>query len=187
MGVINTFNTIQEASAKLAGAELAQNAALIEMQQKKVNLERELFIWKSKNAGLTDVAIAKEISEAAASRTNASAKASEAVAGATASGAKLAFPWNLAAIAVGVATVLAALTGGKKIKFANGGIVGGNSYSGDKQLARVNSGELILNRGQQSKLFKMINNGGTGGNVEFKIRGCDLIGAINNEQSRRRG
>lgn len=187
VGVINTFNAIQEASAKLAGAELAQNAALIEMQQKKVNLERELFIWKSKNAGLTDVAIAKEISEAVASRTNASAKASEAVAGATASGAKLAFPWNLAAIAVGVATVLAALTGGKNIKFANGGIVGGNSYSGDKQLARVNSGELILNRGQQAKLFKMINNGGVGGNVEFKIRGCDLIGAINNEQSRRKG
>ena len=187
VGVIDTFNKIQEASAKLAGAELAQNAALIEMQQKKVSLERELFIWKQKNAGMTNAAIAAEIAEATAARSNASAKASEAVAGATASGAKLAFPWNLAAIAVGVATVLAALTGGKNIKFANGGIVGGNSYSGDNQLARVNSGEMILNRGQQSKLFKMINSGGMGGKVEFEIRGDRLKGVLKNYDMKMKG
>ncbi len=187
VGVIDTFNKIQEASAKLAGAELAQNAALIAMQEKKVNLERELFIWKQKNAGMTNAAIAAEIAEAGASRANASAKASEAVAGATASGAKLAFPWNLAAIAVGVATVLAALTGGKNIKFANGGIVGGNSYSGDNQLARVNSGEMILNRGQQSKLFNMINNGGMGGKVEFEIRGDRLKGVLRNYDMKMKG
>lgn len=41
---------------------------------------------------------------------------------------------------------------------ANGGIIGGNSYSGDKVLTRVNSGEMILNASQQSGLFSFISN-----------------------------
>ena len=42
-------------------------------------------------------------------------------------------------------------------RYATGGIIGGNSVSGDKMLARVNSGEMILNRNQQSNLFKLLN------------------------------
>lgn len=42
-------------------------------------------------------------------------------------------------------------------KYAVGGIVGGNSFSGDKVIAHVNSGEMILNREQQTNLFKMAN------------------------------
>lgn len=38
-------------------------------------------------------------------------------------------------------------------KFATGGIVGGNQKSGDNVLARVNSGEMILNAAQQARLF----------------------------------
>jgi hypothetical protein len=47
--------------------------------------------------------------------------------------------------------------GGNAPRFEKGGIVGGNSYYGDKILARVNSGELILNQKQQSRLYGMIN------------------------------
>ena len=40
--------------------------------------------------------------------------------------------------------------------FAQGGIVPGSSYSGDKLTARVNSGELILNEAQQGTLAKSL-------------------------------
>ena len=41
--------------------------------------------------------------------------------------------------------------------FAVGGIVGGNSFTGDKIDARVNSGEMILTRQQQTRLFDIAN------------------------------
>lgn len=69
-------------------------------------------------------------------------------------------------------------------KFAGGGIVGGHSYSGDKLIARVNSGEMILNSRQQKNLFNAINNGDIGGknaqSISFKIKGSDLYGTLKN-------
>lgn len=43
-------------------------------------------------------------------------------------------------------------------KHADGGIVGGNSYSGDMILTGLNSGEMVLNKDQQTQLFKFIQN-----------------------------
>ena len=90
------------------------------------------------------------------SATNTATKSGEAVANATASGAKLPFPANLVAIAAGVAAVVGAL-GMISGAFADGGIVGGSSWTGDKLMARVNSGEMILNGAQQSRLFAIAN------------------------------
>lgn len=90
------------------------------------------------------------------SATNTATKSGEAVANATASGAKLPFPANLVAIAAGVAAVVGAL-GMISGAFADGGIVGGSSWQGDKLMARVNSGEMILNGAQQSRLFAIAN------------------------------
>lgn len=64
--------------------------------------------------------------------------------------------------------------------FASGGVVPGTSYSGDKLLARVNSGEMILNRQQQAALFSGGNGGGT---VKFVIEGSQLKGVLNNYES----
>lgn len=67
--------------------------------------------------------------------------------------------------------------------FANGGVVGGYSFSGDKIPARVNSGEMILNRGQQGNLFSLLNSGagaGGGGELTTKISGSDLLIVLNN-------
>lgn len=46
--------------------------------------------------------------------------------------------------------------------FATGGIVGGNSFYGDRILARLNSGELILNGEQQRRLSGMLDAPATG-------------------------
>lgn len=64
--------------------------------------------------------------------------------------------------------VIAAQTGValKSGNFANGGIVGGSSFSGDNVTANVNSREMILNMSQQRRLFEMANGSGSGnGNV----------------------
>lgn len=55
----------------------------------------------------------------------------------------------------GVASIFSVMS--QANKFATGGIVPGNSFTGDKVPAWVNSGEMILNSEQQSNLFKMLN------------------------------
>ena len=129
--------------------------------------------------------------EVANSTAKTSAASGEAIANATASGAKLPFPANIAAIAAGVAAVIAALaaiSGG----FATGGIVGGSGASttmGDNTLIRVNRGEMVLNNRQQARLFKMLDGGlslnttSTGGTVDFRISGSNLYGSLKNYSS----
>ena len=73
--------------------------------------------------------------------------------------------------------------------YNTGGIIEGNSIHGDKVLARVNSGEMVLNKRQQSNLFRQLNNATNnnnvvGNNVVFTIHGADLIGAIDNYNSK---
>lgn len=104
----------------------------------------------------TAVNTAITASNTGVSAANTATKSGEAMANATASGAKLPFPANLVAIAAGVAAVVGAL-GMISGAFADGGIVGGSSWTGDKLMARVNSGEMILNGAQQSRLFAIAN------------------------------
>ena len=108
----------------------------------------------SAHAAASTTDAAATAGEAAAATANTAAKSGEAVANATASGAKMPFPLNLVAIAAGVAAVIAALAAVSG--FATGGVIGGTSTSGDKKFARVNSGEMILNKFQQARLFGVI-------------------------------
>lgn len=120
------------------------------------------------------------------SATNTAAKSGEAVANATASGAKLPFPANLVAIAAGVAAVVGAL-GMISGAFADGGIVGGSSWTGDKLMARVNSGEMILNGAQQSRLFAIANGatvyGAASGVGRGSVEGVKVIPATERLQA----
>lgn len=108
---------------------------------------------------------------------------------------------GLAAVATTIATINS---------YATGGIVPGTSYTGDKVVAHVNSGEMILNARQQARLFAIasgslspslpalesspvspnvtINSSGVsgggmfaGGNVILKVKGRDLVGVMDND------
>lgn len=96
-----------------------------------------------------------------------------------ASAAKLPPPFNIAAMTSVVSTIIGIFA--SMPKFANGGIVGGNSYFGDKLLARVNSGEMILNKGQQAKLYRMTEDNRNGITIGFdRVRGSDIYLSLKN-------
>lgn len=87
-----------------------------------------------------------------------------AIAGATASGAATgpgAVFATPAFIAVAVGGVLAAFAAIPK--FEQGGVIGGSSFSGDKMMIRVNSGEEVLRRDDPRHAFNRGTVGGGGG------------------------
>lgn len=116
-----------------------------------------------------------------AKKAEANANAEAAATGAASSVSFIPFVGPAMAVAA-VASILAAFA--SIPKFADGGIIGGSSFFGDKMIARVNSGEMILNQSQQGRLFQMINSGNSGGNVkvdgEIKVRGKAMYIAIRN-------
>ena len=97
-----------------------------------------------------------------------------------ASAASAPWPANIGAITSVMATLIS--TFASFPKFADGGIVGGSSYFGDKLLARVNSGELILNQKQQESLYHMTEEDRGGGvTIGFdRVRGSDIYLALKN-------
>lgn len=104
-----------------------------------------------------------------------------ATANGVASASKLPFPYNLAAMATVVATVASIFS--SLPKFADGGIVGGSSYFGDKLLARVNSGEMILNQGQQARLLSMTEGGNVRVTGDVRLNGKDIYISLRNYMS----
>lgn len=87
----------------------------------------------------------------------------------------------VASLGAVVATAISAASKPNLHRFAEGGIVGGSSFTGDRVPAMVNSGEMILNKTQQARLFKIANGGAPGDNsVTFHISGTDLVGVLNN-------
>ena len=112
--------------------------------------------------------------------TYASLIAIESVAESIKAGNGIPFPYNLIAIAAAGTALLGIISSLKGSfqdagSFATGGIVGGNSYTGDRLIAHVNSGEMILNRSQQMALF-----GRPSDDVHFIIEGSQLRGVLDN-------
>lgn len=91
------------------------------------------------------------------------------------------FGW-LAFVGAGLGTLASMVSTLKG--FNAGGIVEGNSFHGDRMLARVNAGEMVLTRPQQGRLFDLLDGGrgmmGMAGDVKFVLTGDQLVGAINN-------
>lgn len=185
--IFDTIDQLSKLTDTLSGAQLAQLEAENALYSEQIGLLSTITALKAGETAAVNKDTAAKLTNAAAGKLEASANAQSSIAGAANSGAKLPFPWNLVAIAAGVGAVLAALA--SMSKFANGGIVGGSSSVGDKNIIRANSGEMILTKGQQSTLFNAIKSGnlGGGGNVQFELRGDKLVGCIKNYQNKMRG
>lgn len=112
------------------------------------------------------------------------AKGSEAYASAIASGAGLPFPWNIAAIGAGVAAVAANLAAIPK--FADGGLVYGNTIAQVGEYSGASSNPEVI--APLSKLRNILEDTGSsgGGTVDFRIKGSDLEGALRNYNSKKR-
>jgi tape measure domain-containing protein len=120
--------------------------------------------------GLTTARIAATQAETSADTVGAAAKAAKAHAGIPFIGVAL------AAVAVGGLIALISSSAKKIPKFANGGIVPGGDGSGDRVLARVNPGELILNKAQQGRLANHLTSAASiRVEVEGKIRAKDIL------------
>jgi hypothetical protein len=90
-------------------------------------------------------------------------------------------PWDwIAAAAAGTATMISTIAAiHSATGYAQGGIVKGNSYSGDNIYggpdAMVNAGELVLSRAQQSTLASQLQNNGSTVNVVGRVVGEDIF------------
>ena len=79
---------------------------------------------------------------------------------------------NVAAVTAQFAALIKALKAAaipSAPAFAEGGIVPGDSWTGDKVTAKVNSGEMILTKEQQAKLFDLIQAGVPQGGIDYRL------------------
>jgi hypothetical protein len=93
---------------------------------------------------------------------------------------------GLAAVAA-IVSVMTSVIGSAK-KYSTGGVVGGGSVFGDNQIIRANSGELILNHAQQTRLYSKLNgvdnDRSQNRDFNFVIEGTSLVGVLNNYNSK---
>lgn len=94
----------------------------------------------------------------------------------------------IAATVAGIANMIGAVAAIKQVTssgkgFANGGIVPGNSFSGDNLHTSdygINSGELILNRSQQNVIASQLQGGAANIRVQGFVKGHDILLAGSN-------
>lgn len=168
MGVVETASSILQGISSVMTA---------------VNTITELLAATTTEAAAADSAATSQ--EIANSQAKVAANSAEAISGATKSGAQMPFPLNIVAIAASIAAVIAgiAMIG----SFADGGVIGGNSFHGDSMFARVNAGEMILNNKQQGNLFKLLDSGNVASNNNssvVKVKGSDIYIALSNYSSK---
>lgn len=129
---------------------------------------------------------AQTTAEVAASTTKSTAASVEMAAKSTAAYAAIPFA-GVSLAASQIAAMQAMIAAAAIPKFETGGIFTGGTLTGDKGLARLNRGEMILNMSQQSKLFDAINSGKFGGgnagsiSIGFdRVRGEDIYLSLKN-------
>lgn len=145
---------LSKAKATIQQQELQDQQRFLSTAAQLQSSGNKNLVAIGKAAALTQIAI--DTQEAAASSFTFGSRIGGPVLGAA-----------FAGIAIAAQTARAAQVAG--LQFQDGGIVPGSSFSGDRVPARVNSGEMILNRGQQQNLFDSINSGQLGGGQEIVV------------------
>jgi hypothetical protein len=136
----------------------------------RINGESVVFAIKSIGVAIGAISLAKLLSSMASLVALSSANAAANIAAASA----ITLGIGAAAVIAGIVAAMSAFSTAKKeatqptnSNFASGGIIGGNATTGDNMTIKANSGEMVLNRNQQAKLFNMINGSGGGGNIQL--------------------
>ena len=168
IGVMEAINTLTELSTALKGANTV--ATQTEATTAVTAAATE--------AGADSTKAAANMATAGTAAAASSAEAGESVAGIPIVGPILA----VAAIAAVLAATFAAMSKAKSAgKFATGGLIPGNSFSGDNLTANVNSGELILNRAQQGAIAgQLAGNPMDNLNLSMEVEGTKMLVLLNN-------
>lgn len=161
---------------------------LVKAKETETAIESAATAAKVTNITTETAALATQaVTEVAASTAKAGAASVEMAAKSTAAYAAIPFV-GVGLAEAQIAAMQSLIAMAAVPKFANGGIVTGGPTSGDKILARVNAGEMILNQSQQSRLWQAIQSGRTmagtppvSQSMTTKVRGKDLLLTINNE------
>lgn len=185
--IIQTLTGAKEALNVVEGISAGTKTAEAAATQAQVVAEGEKTAADATNA---TSAVAKTTALKAESTALLEAAASQIFA------AHASIPFAGPSIAAGlVAEMVAAMAAAKgailaMAAFAEGGIVGGSTTMGDKVIARLNAGEMVLNSTQQSRLFKMIDHGNliendAGPQVStVRIKGDDIYLSMHNYYKR---
>lgn len=179
--IVNIINEFTKASEMLAAAKQAEGLAT--QTASAVAVEAAATQTAAQTAQVTTAIAANA----------ALAKSAQVLMASQATAAYAAIPFaGIGLAAKQIAGMKALIVGASA--FARGGIVGGNDYH-DNTIARVSSGEMILNSRQQRNLFNSINRNELGGGgvqrVEIvgRLRGSDIYFSQRNDSNRhgRRG
>lgn len=177
-GLAQIMQTISSLSELTAAAETAATAAKLTGAEVSVTASATQAAAQTAAAAAdtaaTEVMLDNAKKRAAAGIGAAAAEAASSVA---------MTPWVGPVLAAAAfASMLALMT--RLPKMSTGGVFAGNAH-GDMNLARVNGGEMILNKSQQARLFNILDGkagigGGRNNEIVFKIDGTTLKGVMRN-------
>ena len=162
---VNTFSNIAKENSK---ARLDVRIAEIEAEELSEEEKNKKILDAQKKAAREQYRI--ELWQWTVSSLQAAANIAEGISKCFAQNGPYGFITSALVAAAGaaqIATIIASKP--QPPAFATGGVVPGNSYSGDRINALVNSGEMILTRQQQARLFDMANGIG-GGETNINIK-----------------
>lgn len=180
---IENIKKLTEFITLLSGAkEALASANVIQAQSTQQETAAE-----EQNTAATLSSAAADVTAATASMTKAGANTAEASTEAAAQNSKMGpYGWIIGiAAALAVAGALFGILGQAK-GFASGGIIQGKTTMGDQILARVNAGEMVLNKKQQANLFNLLDHGSNNGSdtplqvSTIRVKGSDLYLALSN-------